>query len=152
MEIPILLRNDHEALKALFNKFKKPSANRAQNGRKELFNEIRREILMHSQMESEIFYPAVGATSSTRAAELVAAAEQEHRTIEKQLQELSNMNGADKNFEMKMDLLIDEVDKHIEKEEEEIFDEARKNLPEFRLEELGLEMEDRRKILSTLAA
>jgi hypothetical protein len=41
---------------------------------------------------------------------------------------------------------------HIEKEEEEIFDEARKNLPEYRLEELGLELEDRRKILVTLAA
>jgi len=47
---------------------------------------------------------------------------------------------------------MDEVTSHIEKEEEEIFDEARKNLPEFRLEELGLEMEDRRKILATIAA
>jgi hypothetical protein len=33
-----------------------------------------------------------------------------------------------------------------------MFDEARKNLPEYRLEELGLEMEDRRKILVSLAA
>jgi hemerythrin-like domain-containing protein len=48
--------------------------------------------------------------------------------------------------------LIDMVNAHVQKEEEEIFEEARKNLPEFRLEELGLEMEDRRKILQTLAA
>jgi len=52
----------------------------------------------------------------------------------------------------KMTAMMDEVMRHIEKEEEEIFDEARKNLPEFRLEELGIEMEDRRKILTQLAA
>ena len=62
------------------------------------------------------------------------------------------MNGSDKNFETRMTALMDEVTSHIDKEEEEIFDEARKNLPEFRLEELGLEMEDRRKILATIAA
>jgi hemerythrin-like domain-containing protein len=62
------------------------------------------------------------------------------------------MNIADNSFDEKMDRLIDEVNQHIEMEEEEIFDEARKNLPEFRLEELGLEMEARRKILTTLAA
>jgi hemerythrin-like domain-containing protein len=51
-----------------------------------------------------------------------------------------------------MTLLIEEVTRHIEKEEDEIFAEARKMLPEYRLEELGLEMEDRRKILTQLAA
>jgi len=151
MKVTVLLRNDHEALKSLFNKFKKPSV-RSHNGRKELFDEIRREILVHSQMETEIFYPALAGTTSVRAIELVSAAEQQHGSIEKLLEELNGMNGSDKNFESRMGLLTDEVVRHIEMEEENIFDEARKNLPEFRLEELGLEMEDRRKILTTLAA
>jgi hypothetical protein len=47
---------------------------------------------------------------------------------------------------------MDQVLMHIEQEEEEIFEEARKNIPEYRLEELGLEMEHRKKILTTLAA
>jgi iron-sulfur cluster repair protein YtfE (RIC family) len=149
MKVTVLLRNDHEAVKALFDKFTKP---RAQNGKKELFNEIRRELLIHSQMEQEIFYPALSGTSSTQAAELVAKAEQEHEAIDKLLQELNAMTGAEKNFETKMTQLMDQVNGHIEMEEDEIFDEARKNLPEFRLEELGLEMEDRRKILTSIAA
>jgi hypothetical protein len=62
------------------------------------------------------------------------------------------MTGTEKNFEAKMTQLMDQVNGHIEMEEDEIFDEARKNLPEFRLEELGLEMEDRRKILTSIAA
>jgi iron-sulfur cluster repair protein YtfE (RIC family) len=151
MKVTVLLRNDHDTLKALFNKFNKPSA-RNQNGKKELFNEIRREILVHSQMEQEIFYPALSGTASTEAAGIVTKAEQQHHAVEKLLQELSGMTGADKNFESKMTLLIESVVAHIQLEEGEMFDEARKNLPEYRLEELGLEMEDRRKILATIAA
>lgn len=151
MKVTVLLRNDHETVKALFERVK-GSDSRNQNGRKELFNEIRREILIHSQMEMEIFYPALAGTASARATELVSEAEREHRAVEKLIQELNLMNPSDKAFETKLNQLMDEVTRHIEMEEEEIFDEARKTLPEFRLEELGLEMEDRRKILSTLAA
>jgi hemerythrin superfamily protein len=151
MKVTVLLRNDHEALKALFDKFNKPSV-RNHNGKKDLFNEIRREILVHSQMEEEIFYPALSATASTEAAELVTKAQQQHHAVENLIQELNEMSGSDKNFEAKMRLLIESVLEHVQMEEGDIFDEARKNLPEYRLEELGLEMEDRRKILSTLAA
>jgi hemerythrin superfamily protein len=150
MKVTVLLRNDHEQVKSLFEKVKKAGA-RNQNGMN-LFNEIRREILIHSQMEMEIFYPALAGTASARATELISQAEREHHAVEKLLQEMNLMNGTDKAFETKMDQLMEEVGRHIDMEEEEIFDEARKNLPEFRLEELGLEMEDRRKILNTLAA
>jgi len=151
MKVTLLLRNEHENLKALFNKYKNPSA-RNGNEKKELFNDIRREIMVHAQMEMEIFYPALSGTSSTTAQELVSAATEEHEAIEKSLQELTNINPSDAAFETKMIAIIDAVVRHIEKEESEIFDEARKILPEYRLEELGLEMEDRRKILTQLAA
>ena len=151
MKVTVLLRNDHETVKSLFEKYRKANGGRNPSSKRDVFNEIRREILLHSQMELEIFYPALAATSSERATELVSLAEREHHAAEKLLQEL-NLMGADKDFEIKMNSLIEEVGRHIEMEEEEIFDEARKNLPEYRLEELGLEMEDRRKILSSLAA
>jgi len=129
MKVTVLLRNEHENVKSLFNSYRKPGTRNA-NGKKELFNEIRREILVHSQMESEIFYSALTGTSSTTAASLVAAAIEDHRAIEKLLQELNGMNSLDRNFETKMARMMDEVIRHIEKEEEEIFEEARKNLPE----------------------
>jgi len=150
MKVTVLLRNDHETLEGLFTRFKKVSSRN--NEKRELFSEIYREILIHSQMEAEVFYPALAATPSARAAELLSTAEQEHRAVEQLLQELNGMNGSDKNFEVKMAKLMEDVSRHIQMEEEDIFDEARKNLPEFRLEELGLEMEDRRRILTTIAA
>jgi hemerythrin superfamily protein len=152
MKVTVLLRNDHEALKALFDRFKTPSGARPANGKKDLFDQIQRDIQIHSQMEQEIFYPALRATPSAQAAELVSNAQEQHLEIEKLLKELNAMSGGEKAFDTKMGLLMDEVLGHIEMEEEQIFDEARKNLPEYRLEELGLEMEDRKRILSTLAA
>src|SRR5262245_53029880 len=100
MKITVLLRNDHEALRALFERFRKPGARKEG---KDLFSEIRREILIHSQMESEIFYPALAATSSAHATELVSRATREHRAVERLLAELHTMSGPDKNFDAKMD-------------------------------------------------
>src|SRR6267378_2448057 len=119
MKVTVFLRNEHENLKSLFNKYKKPGP-RNPNGRKALFNDIRREILVHSQMEIEIFYPALGGTPSTTASDLVSAAVAEHRAIEQLLQELNGMSSSDPDFETKMDQIMDEVIQHIEKEEEEI--------------------------------
>ena len=152
MKVTVLLKNDHDSLKNLFNNFTKLSGGRAQEGKKDLFNEIRREMLIHFQMEQEIFYAALRESPSARAAELVSQAEEQHSAAEKLLQELAGMNGTEKNYAAKMGRLMDDVVRHIDMEEEEIFDEARKNFPEYRLEELGLEMEDRKKILLTLAA
>jgi hemerythrin superfamily protein len=152
MKITVVLRNDHESVKALFARLVKPSGAKGFNGRKDMLNEISRELSIHSQVEQEIFYPALSSTSSSRCTELVTKAEEEHDAIEKLLQELGGMNGSEKTFEGKVDELRKLVEQHVEMEEGEMFDEARKNLPEYRLEELGLELEDRKKILGTLAA
>src|SRR5262245_53759627 len=101
MKITVLLKKDHETITSLFAASKK-TAGRGQNGRKEFFEEIRREIMIHSQMEAEIFYPALSGTSSTHAEELVASATDEHTTIEKLLRELANFNGNDRQFDAKM--------------------------------------------------
>jgi hemerythrin superfamily protein len=152
MKVTVLLRNDHEMVKALFDKFRTSESGRNEDVKRVVVNDIRREILIHWQMEEEIFYPALAATSSAHAVELVSTAEREHRAIENLLQQLETMGVEGKEFESKMNDLMEEVDRHIEMEEEEMFEEARKNLPEYRLEELGLEIELRRKILGPMAA
>jgi hemerythrin superfamily protein len=151
MKVTLLLRNDHDTIKSLFSKYKKAGV-RSQNGKKELFDAVRRELTIHSQMETEIFYPALTGTSSKAATQLVSTALEEHDTVDKLLDEISRMSHTDRDFDGRMNELMQAVDSHIEMEEREIFDEARKTLPEYRLEELGLEMEDRKRILGQLAA
>src|SRR5262245_49046692 len=101
MKVTVFLRNEHENLKSLFDTYKKSNAPNA-NGKKELFNEIPREILVHAQMEIEICYPALSGTSSTTAADLVSAAIVEHHAIEKELQEISGISSSDRAFETKV--------------------------------------------------
>ena len=50
-----------------------------------------------------------------------------------------------------MQALFETVQAHIQFEEDNVFEEARKLLSEYRLEELGLEMEDRRRFLQIAA-
>src|SRR5215510_8402840 len=116
MKVTVLLRNEHEMVKDLFDRYKKGSG-RAQNGKQGLFEEIRREILLHSQMELEIFYPALAGTPSTTLGKLASTAEGEHREIEKLLE---SINPQDKLFDTKMDELINSVTAHIDMEENQI--------------------------------
>jgi len=151
MKVTVLLRNDHQGLKGLFDNYKRAGI-RTQNGKREFFEVIRRELTIHSEMETEIFYPALTAIPSKRVGDLVSSALEEHRTMEKLIHEIAGINPQDRIFDAKMNQFIDAVNNHIDTEEEEIFDAARKILPEYRLEELGLEMDDRKKIFGELAA
>ena len=63
------------------------------------------------------------------------------------MKELMAMNPSDDNFGVKMDLLMDEVTRHIAMDEEEMFHEARRILPDYQLEELGVEMQRRKNTL-----
>ena len=56
MKVTVVLRNEHESVKSLFNKYKKPDTRRT-NGKKELFDDIRREIMVHSQIERQPCLP-----------------------------------------------------------------------------------------------
>ena len=150
MKVTVLLRNDHEGLMGLVNKYKKSLSSRS-NGKKDVVDEIVREVRIHAQTEREIFYAALAESSLEEGVSIVSKAEEQLRAIEKLVSQLNASSGSDKNSETTMTSLMEQIAQHIELDEE-VFEAARKILPEVRLEELGLEMEDRRKILVTLAA
>ena len=149
MKVTLLLRHDHETLRGLIDRFKNTGAH--EQSRLHLFQEIRSELRIHMQLASETLYSTLSATPSDRAVELVANAQQRSEMVEKLTDELNRMNPSDHNFDIRMNALIAEIEWHIEEEEERIFQEARKTLPEYRLEELGLEMQNRREMLKVLA-
>ena len=151
MKVTAYLRKDHETIRSLFAKFKN-AAGRTQNGRDVIFEDIQREIGLHFQMEAEIFYPALENTASVRAQELAGKALDDHHEADRMLERLAELSTSDKEFDAKIAELMKKITSHIDAEEEEIFEEARKNLPEYRLEELGLEMEARRRIMTQRAA
>ncbi len=148
MKATLLLQKDHEKLRGLFDKFRasKPTVRHA------VFEQIRKEITIHSSIETELFYPEIQNSSSDRGAELVADAMGEHQSVDKQLEEISSLSADDPRFQAKMTRLMEDVDRHVAVEEAEIFAEARSYFSEQKLEELGLDMEMRKSILTQIAA
>ena len=115
-----LLREDHRTIKRLFVECDRldesDSADLAQ-----VFEELARQLLVHSQIEEEIFYPAVERSHDEEAEERVREAREEHRLVHLLLEELSGMTADDEQFFAKLKVLKDNVLHHAEEEEREIF-------------------------------
>jgi len=140
-----LLKKDHSTMQSLFSKFDR-SGKSSHEKKGELFVQIRRELQIHSRAEQEIFYPALKALSDD-GRRLVSEAVKEHKDIDELLTQISRLKPTDKNFDEKMETLIENVDHHVEEEEGEIFRFAEENCSEEQLEQLGRQIEDRKKSL-----
>ena len=145
MNVLELLKEDHSNVKSLFEKFDRTDKS-SQEKKTELFEKMRRELKLHSRAEEEIFYPALKALNG-EGRRLVSEALKEHRDVDELLTQISRLKPCGKNFDDKMETLIENVDHHVQEEEGEIFRFAEGNCSEDQLEELGQQIEDRKKTL-----
>jgi hemerythrin-like domain-containing protein len=148
MKATLLLRKDHETILSMLSQFN----NGNRKDKDALFAEIRRELEWHTRVEEELLYPELQNSISPEAAEIAARAVADHEGIDAIIGELAALGPQNKQFAARMQALTECLQKHIAFEEDEVFEEARKTLSEYRLEELGLEMEDRRRFLQISAA
>src|SRR5262249_39212868 len=118
----------------------------SQEEKTEIFEKIRHELKIHSRAEEEIFYPALKALNGD-GRRLVSEALKEHRDVDELLTQISRLKAGDKNFDDKMETLIESVDHDVQEEEGEIFRFAEENCSEDQLVELGQQIEDRKKTL-----
>jgi len=146
MKATALVRRDHEAMRSLLAHFQEPSRG---HGKAPQFEQVHREILMHLEMEEELFYPEVQNAPAAEAT-VVGTAQEHHREIRRLLDEASQ-SAASKPFQPKVSALLHKIEEHFNFEEEILLEQARQSLSEYRLEELGLEMEDRQRLLRLAA-
>ncbi|HTL48306.1 MAG TPA: hemerythrin domain-containing protein [Verrucomicrobiae bacterium] len=110
-----LLHEDHQKVQALFHQYEK-----AASGQKtEIFENVAKELKIHTAVEKEIFYPVVW--ENTNADELVKKAAEEHRVLDSLLEELEDMKVDDADFSAKFNMLQASMAHHIEAEEAELF-------------------------------
>jgi hemerythrin superfamily protein len=142
MNVLNLLKKDHSTVKSLFSKFDRMGKS-SHEKKGELFGQIKRELQIHSRAEEELFYPALKAFNGD-GRRLVSEALKEHKDVDELLTQISRLKPTDKNFDEKMETLIENVDHHFEEEEGEIFRFAEENCSEEQLEQLGLQIEERK--------
>jgi hemerythrin superfamily protein len=140
-----ILRKDHSTVRSLFDKLER-TAKSSHEKKNDLFEQIRRELQLHMRAEEEIFYPALKAFNG-EGRRMVAEALKEHRDIDQLLTQISRLNPSDKNYDDKVEALLENVDHHLEEEEGEFFRFAEENCSTEQLEDLGRQIEERKKIL-----
>ena len=148
MEATTLLKQDHDKVRSLLNEFE-AQADGDGRAKRELFEEIRNELEIHSAIEEEIFYPAVKALRTEEAEEIVDESIEEHGVVKRLLDELDATDTDDETFDAKMKVLKENVEHHADEEEDEMFPEAKSGLESGRLEELGRKMEQRKEALKS---
>lgn len=120
-----LLSADHVKVRALFREFDSLKGKDDEDRRKtELVDDICYQLTVHTMIEEEIFYPALrGAIGDD---ELLDEADVEHAGARELISQLEIMTPGDDHFDATVTVLGEEVEHHIEKEESEIFDAARR--------------------------
>lgn len=119
-----LLTQDHENVKALFEKFEGLS-DRAVVGKKKLADEICLELVKHATAEEELFYPAVRQAAAANQ-DLVDEAVVEHAAAKGLISEILAMDPGDELYDAKMKVLSEQIEHHVQEEESELFPRARK--------------------------
>ena len=133
-----LLESDHRRLEDLLKKGEETTA-RAVKGRKELLDTITNELNAHELIEEKVLYPAL--KSHPAAKEIVLEGYQEHHVADLLVKELHGLARSDERWGPKLKVLKENIEHHIEEEEDTMFPMARSVLSRPDLEELGVRME-----------
>ena len=141
-----MLREDHRKVKELFRKFEQTENT---NERKAIVESALTELDIHTRLEEEIFYPAVRKeVREEDTEELMNEAEEEHHVVDVLAQEIMKLQPDDPEYAAKFTVLYENVEHHIEEEESEMLPKADELGPE-RMQELGMQMQERKQALMT---
>jgi len=137
-----LLSEDHKKVRGLFDQFKKMKEGDDvdSESKRRFVEQTCSELRIHTQLEEEIFYPAM--REAIHDADLLNEAAVEHASAKQFIAQLSRMDPADELYDAMFTVLGEYVNHHIEEEEKEMFKKARNS--DADLHELGAAMEQRR--------
>jgi hemerythrin-like domain-containing protein len=134
----VLLKNDHKEIKKTFNAFKK-LGDGATKEKGRLVKQMIELLTVHTYVENEVMYPRVRELLPEVEDDVLESYE-EHHVADLLVMELSTMKPTDERFTAKTTVLIENVEHHIDEEEQEWFPQVRSGLSRKTLQELGAEL------------
>lgn len=119
-----LLKADHKRVKALFKRFAaSKKEGEGSETRRDLVAHICGELRIHTELEEEIFYPAV--RKQIDDADLMDEALVEHAGAKELVSQLEAMDPEEDLYDAKITVLGEQVEQHIKEEEGEMFPKAK---------------------------
>jgi hemerythrin-like domain-containing protein len=146
MDAISLLEEDHRKMKKLLSELES-TTERGVKTREELFATVKDELTVHETIEEEIFYPALKEHPKTK--EIALEAYEEHHVVDMVMAEIEDVPSDDETWGAKFKVMKENIEHHIEEEENEMFKQARQVFEEDELEALGEQMRLRKEQLSS---
>lgn len=134
----VILKDDHKEIRRLFRAFRSAGDN-AQKQKGQLVDKIIEALTVHTYIENECMYPQVRDLLPDLEDDVFESYE-EHHVADVLVTELAAMSPSDERFDAKTTVLIENVEHHIEEEEDEWFPQVREHLGRKKLQEIGAEM------------
>lgn len=132
-----LLKTDHDKVAELFEQVK---ANEDGNNAS-TFQKIKHELDTHTHIEETIFYPYLLEHGDEELEKIVREGIEEHRQAKMFLTELASLRGDSDAFKAKMKVLMEDIEHHVEEEENEMFPMVERQVERETLDRLGAQME-----------
>ena len=134
----VILKNDHKAIRKLFSDFEKLGDD-AHKRKGQLVSKMIELLTQHTYIENEVMYPRVRALLPDLEDDVLESYE-EHHVADVLVMELSGMKPTDERFDAKTTVLIENVQHHMDEEEQDWFPKVRDGLGRKQLQEIGAEL------------
>ena len=135
-----MLKADHRLVEDLFEEFEKAKSDTQKTS---IVSQICKELIVHMQLEEEIFYPAVKAALNDH--DLVPEGVVEHTSVKDLIAEVKDKAPYGEMYDAKVKVMNELVEHHVKEEEEEMFVKALET--KLDLKALGAEMANRKEEL-----
>jgi hemerythrin superfamily protein len=119
-----MLMADHKKVKKLFSEFDKFKEEGSDEGKSALVDQICNELKIHTELEEEIFYPAV--RKAIDDSDLMDEALVEHAGAKDLIAQLEDASPNDDLYDAKVTVLGEQIQHHVKEEEGEMFPKAKK--------------------------
>lgn len=119
-----MLTADHKKVKKLFSEFAKLKDEGAKEDKTAIVGQICNELKIHTQLEEDIFYPAV--RKAIEDPDLMDEALVEHAGAKDMVAQLENANPDDELYHAKVTVLGEQIEHHVKEEEGHMFPQAKK--------------------------
>jgi hemerythrin superfamily protein len=142
-----LLKSDHQKVKRMLEQLD-ATTERAEKTRTETFERLKRDLTIHETIEEEILYPALEGFAKTK--DITLEAFEEHHVVDQIVAELETTPVTDETWGAKLTVMKENLEHHIEEEEDEMFKQARQVMDENDLSALGERMAARKEELQSV--
>lgn len=127
-----LLKKQHRLVEEIFEKIEKDGADK-----NSLFAQLGDNLAAHATIEESLFYPAAFADQTE---DMLREAVEEHLSVKRIITDMLAVGVDDETFDAKVKVLKEQIEHHVEEEEDELFPKVQKVLGKEDLATLGADM------------